>query len=352
MTQPHRRWNPLRKEWILVSPHRTKRPWQGSVEKTPANSRPAHDPKCYLCPGNERAGGFLNPDYPDTFAFDNDFPAVLSPELSKEEGAIEYSESLNGIVRSAPQNGRCRVICFSPRHDLTLPEMEISAIRRVVDLWQNEYTALGNEPYINHVMTFENKGAIMGCSNPHPHGQIWATETVPDLPNRALQAQTEYADAHGSLLLADYLKWELERNERIVERNASWVSLVPYWATWPFETMILPCRSGIACVEDLTDTEKNDWAEILKKHLVRYDNLFETSFPYSMGIYQRPTDGDAWKSHQMHQVFFPPLLRSATIKKFMVGFELCAEPQRDITPEQAAERLRACNTVHYKETLA
>jgi UDPglucose--hexose-1-phosphate uridylyltransferase len=338
----HRRWNPLKREWVLVSPHRTKRPWKGAVEKPSVEKRPEYDPTCYLCPGNTRANGEVNPHYPDVFAFTNDFAAV-TPDAST--GSMDDQ---NGIILAKGERGTCRVICFSPRHDLTLPEMDVRAIRRVIDLWEEETRTLSQLDYVNHVMIFENKGAIMGCSNPHPHSQIWATESLPNIPASSLAAQEEYYAAHKKRLLEDYLDWELIQGTRIVAENNHWLVVVPFWACWPFETMALPKRH-VREISELTDEEKNSWAAILKELTVRYDNLFTTSFPYSMGIYQRPTDGKEWNGHYLHQIFLPPLLRSASVKKFMVGFELCAEPQRDLTPEQAAERLRNCPTKHYKE---
>lgn len=338
---PHRRKNLLTGEWVLVSPHRTKRPWQGQVEKTPPEHRPTYDSGCYLCPGNERAGGKQNPDYSSTFVFENDFAALL-PE--GPQGDVSQST----FFQADAETGRARVICFSPRHDLTLPEMELSAIRGVVDVWAQQVAELGSLPDINYVQLFENKGAVMGCSNPHPHGQVWANLNLPQEPAKEeIQQRAYYAD-YGSPLLLDYLAAEIEDGTRIVVENDEWVGLVPYWAFWPFETMVLP-RRHVLQLPDLTDTERNGLADLLKRLLTRYDNLFETSFPYSMGWHGQPTDGTQHSHWQLHAHYYPPLLRSATVKKFMVGYEMLGGPQRDITAEQAAARLRDLSEVHYKE---
>lgn len=339
--QPHRRYNPLLNEWILVSPHRAMRPWQGKVESTGNAGRPKFDPKCYLCPGNQRASGAVTPKYQNTFVFENDFPALLHGE----DGSEPQNEC-NGIIRSMPEKGLCRVICFSPRHDLTLAEMEVEAIRKVVDLWIDQYCDLRELDFISHVMIFENKGELMGCSNPHPHGQIWSTEHIPTLAGKKIDSQLAYCNSHGSSLLMDYLKWELQTKERVVAENDSFVALVPFWATWPFETMILP-RREVTSTDALDESERSAWAAILKELTVRYDNLFETSFPYSMGITQKPTDGREYPGVVFHQSFYPPLLRSAVVRKFLVGYEMSGESQRDITPEQAAGRLRECGGEHY-----
>jgi len=336
---PHRRYNPLTGDWVLVSPHRAKRPWQGQIEKTAEETRPQYDPKCYLCPGNERAGGEHNPDYTGTYAFTNDFAAL------KETPAGSFEK--NGLLKAKSEQGMCRVICFSPHHDLTLPEMELTDIVKVVELWQNEYKALGGRPEINYVQIFENKGAVMGCSNPHPHGQIWAQSTVPDEPAKESEKQAEYFQQHQSSLLADYLSLELEEKERIVVENESFVALVPFWAVWPFETMIISKRH-VQHINQLTEAEKQDYAKMLKELTIIYDNLFEVSFPYSAGIHQAPTDGKKHEHWHFHHHFYPPLLRSATVKKFMVGYEMLGDPQRDITPESSAERLRNLPRVHYK----
>lgn len=338
---PHRRFNPLNGEWVLVSPHRSKRPWQGQVEKTPQEQKPEYDPSCYLCPGNERAGGIKNPDYAETFVFNNDFSA-LQPDVP--QGAVDEA----GLLVAHSERGICRVICFSPRHDLTLPEMELPAIRRVVDLWQKEYEQLGAMENINYVQIFENKGAIMGCSNPHPHGQIWAQSQVPVEPYKETVRQREYWGKHGSSLLSDYLAIELKKQERIISENEDFVVLVPFWATWPFETMIVSKRH-FQNISQMTEREKDSYAAIIKEITIRYDNLFEVSFPYSAGIHQSPTDGEDHQEWHFHMHFYPPLLRSATVKKFMVGYEMLGNPQRDITPEFSANKLRSLPAIHYKK---
>jgi UDPglucose--hexose-1-phosphate uridylyltransferase len=333
---PHRRYNPLLEEWLLVSPHRAKRPWQGQVEDLPPDSRPAYDPKCYLCPGNKRTSGEINPAYPDVYAFDNDFAALMPGDRPGEA-----MDACAGLIRAHQERGLCRVLCFSPRHDEALPGMEPAAIRKVVDLWADETQDLGAKDFISYVQIIENKGAMMGCSNPHPHGQIWANETVPTMPAKKTDAQMRYERAHGRPMLMDYLDWELAQKERVISANEHWVLLVPFWAVWPFETMLVP-RRPVASVPELNDAERSAWAAILKDATLRYDALFETQFPYSMGVHQKPTDGGLYPGVVLHQSFFPPLLRSATVRKFQVGYEMSAEPQRDITAEQAAGRLRDC----------
>ena len=337
----HRRYNPLNGEWILVSPHRTKRPWQGKVEKLNLAQRPEYDPKCYLCPGNERAGGHKNPEYTDTFVFQNDFSALL-PEVP--EGEYTNGE----LFKAKSEAGFCKVICFSPRHDLTIPEMEVSAIKKVVDLWCNEFKEIGSLDYINHVQIFENKGDIMGCSNPHPHGQIWAQTSVPVEPAKESVKQLEYFQKHGKTLLSDYVAEELKSKERLLVENDHFVALVPFWATWPYEAMIVSKRA-VQNLSQLSEEEKEAFAECYKKLTVMFDNLFETSFPYSAGIHQAPTDGEDHPEWHLHMHFYPPLLRSATVKKFMVGYEMMANAQRDITAEQAAEKLRSLPTEHFKQ---
>ncbi len=339
--KPHRRYNPLLQDWILVSPHRTKRPWQGKVEKQAPADTPDYVQSCYLCPGNTRAGGAVTEKYEATYVFTNDFAALLPGE-----GPPEEYNACGGLVRAAAERGTCRVICFSPKHNLTLPRMAVTDIRSVIDVWDEQYRELAALEYINHVMTFENKGGIMGCSNPHPHGQIWATETIPSIAGRKIDAQEQYFAANGKPLLLDYLEWELAEEERIIGQNDSFVALVPFWATWPYEMMILPKRP-VRTIAELSDTERNDWAAVLRDALIRYDNVFETSFPYSMGLNQKPTDGGEHAGVVLHQSFFPPLLRSATVKKFLVGYEMSGEPQRDITAEMAARKLRDCAPPHY-----
>lgn len=337
---PHRRYNPLTGDWVLVSPHRTKRPWQGQVEKPAIDKRSRHDPSCYLCPGNERSGGVKNPDYEGTFVFQNDFSALLpdAPEGRADDHELLVSESEAGL---------CRVICFSPRHDLTLAEMDVADIRKVVDLWTEQFEELGALDYINHVQIFENKGAVMGCSNPHPHGQIWAQRSVPGEPAKELENMKRHFAGKGSTLLGDYLAVELERAERIVCENDHFAALVPFWAVWPFEVMIL-CRRRVPSLLEMNDAEKDALSDIVKRVTTRYDNVFECSFPYSSGLHQAPTDGEAHPEWDFHMHFYPPLLRSATVKKFMVGYEMLGDPQRDITPESSAARLREMSETHFK----
>ncbi len=343
---PHRRYNPLTDSWVLVSPHRNKRPWQGQVEKNAADARPAYDPTCYLCPTNKRSNGEINPNYPTVFSFENDFaaltsfePSALSFEPPIASRSSQFTAQSSELMVVQPERGICRVICFSPRHDLTIPEMPVSDIRKVVDLWCSEYETLGKNTFINSVQIFENKGAIMGCSNPHPHGQIWAQESIPDEPMKKQKAQIKYFKKHGSTLLSDYISEELKLEKRIVYSNEHFVALVPFWAVWPFEVMIIPIRP-MARITDMTDAERTAFAEAYKQVTMQYDNLFQTSFPYSAGIHQAPSDGKAYPAWHWHKSFFPPLLRSATVKKFMVGYEMFANPQRDITAEQAAEKLK------------
>jgi UDPglucose--hexose-1-phosphate uridylyltransferase len=330
---PHRRYNPLRREWILVSPHRMERPWQGQVEERPREERPRYDPQCYLCPGNERAGGVHNPDYGSTFVFDNDFPALLP---TVPEG--EYSR--DGLVLARSERGRCRVVCYSPRHDLSLSNMDRPAIRRVVDTWVQEYRQLGSQNFINYVQIFENRGAMMGASNPHPHGQVWCNQTLPVEPAEEQASLLDYRREKGSCLLCDYLALELAGQQRIVCANDHFVALVPFWAVWPFETMLLS-RRHLASIEHLSAEERDSLADIIKRLTGRYDNLFRVWFPYSMGFHQQPTDGQEHPEWHLHAHFYPPLLRSATVRKFMVGYELLANPQRDLTAEKSAERLRS-----------
>ena len=336
---PHRRYNPLTGEWVLVSPHRAKRPWQGQTEKTAVEQRPQYDEKCYLCPGNSRAEGTTNDTYDSTFVFTNDFSALLN---DTPEGSLDED-----LFKAEAEKGVSRVICFSPRHDLTIPEMEVKGIKKVVEVWADEYESLGSIGYINHVQIFENKGSVMGCSNPHPHGQIWAQSSIPVEVDKECRQQKAYFEKHGIALLEYYLKEELRKNERIVVENNSFIALVPFWAIWPFETMILP-RRKVSNLAELTEEEKTALADIYKQLTIKYDNLFEVSFPYSAGIHQAPTDGKEHPEWYMHMHFYPPLLRSATVKKFMVGYEMMANAQRDITAEQSAQRLKELPSIHYK----
>ena len=336
---PHRRYSALTDEWILVSPHRTRRPWQGQQESV-TEERPPHDPTCYLCPGNTRAGEQRNPDYQSTHVFTNDFAALLPDVPSATQ------EPDGGFFRFEPTRGTCRVVCYSPRHDLTLAEMKPSDVRRVIDVWAEQTAELG-ETY-SWVQVFENKGTTMGCSNSHPHGQIWACDHLPTEPAKEDRAQRVYLHTHGSRLLLDYAAAEHKQKERIVVETGEWLAVVPYWAIWPFETLLLP-RKPVARIHELEDASRDDLASILKRLLVKYDNLFQVSFSYSMGWHGAPCHGDNEAGWQLHAHFYPPLLRSATVRKFMVGFEMLAEAQRDLTAEEAAARLRELPEAHYRE---
>jgi UDPglucose--hexose-1-phosphate uridylyltransferase len=340
---PHRRFNPLTREWALVSPHRTKRPWLGRVEKPAPADLPAYDPTCYLCPGNERADGARNPKYSSTFAFDNDFAALL-PE------APDFEIDAGHLLVARAERGVCRVICFLPRHDLTIPRMTPKEIGEVIELWAAEFRRLGQIDWVRHVQIFENRGALMGASNPHPHCQIWANESVPVVPEKELTSFRQYRESKKSCLLCDYLQLELRRGERVVCENDGFAVMVPFWAVWPFETLLVSKRH-FASMDELAGNEKELLADILRRITIRYDNLFETSFPYSMGFHQRPTDGVDHSEWHFHAHYFPPLLRSATVQKFMVGYELLGNPQRDITAESAAQRLKELSDRHYLERL-
>jgi UDPglucose--hexose-1-phosphate uridylyltransferase len=326
---PHRRFNPLTQEWVLVSPHRTQRPWQGQVETSGAETQPEYDPECYLCPGNSRAGGVRNPKYTSTFVFDNDF-AALKPDTP----ADRFEQ--DGLLIAEGEPGICRVVCFSPKHNLTLANMETADIRKVVDVWVEQYGELGSRSWINNVQIFENRGAMMGASNPHPHCQIWSNRT---LPNEVAREVRSFAGWRGGCLLCEYTALELKSSERRVEENDHFLTVVPFWAVWPFETMVLSKRH-VTAMDRLDDAGRDALADILRLTTARYDRLFQVSFPYSMGFHQRPTDGGAHEEFHFHAHFYPPLLRSATVRKFLVGYEMLAGPQRDITPEAAAERLR------------
>lgn len=329
---PHRRWNALTGQWLLVSPHRASRPWLGQVELVAPPERPEYDPTCYLCPGNERAGGVRNPQYTGTFVFENDFSAL-------RRVATETSFNADDLLVARSESGICRVICFSPRHDLSLPRLDLPTIRSVVDVWGEQYEELGARPDINHVQIFENKGAMMGASNPHPHCQVWAQQSVPLEAALEQMRMLAHFSSTGRTLLADYLHLELERAERIVCSNDGFVVVVPFWAVWPFETLIIS-RRPVPSLSSLTDTERDELADIIKRLTNRYDNLFQVSFPYSAGSHQAPTDGQPHPECHLHMHFYPPLLRSATVRKFLVGYEMLAEPQRDLTAETAAQRLR------------
>jgi UDPglucose--hexose-1-phosphate uridylyltransferase len=336
----HRRYNPLTDEWIQVSPHRSKRPWQGHVEKTEHQEMPAYDPTCYLCPGNKRSNGEHNPPYTGTFSFVNDFAAIV-PGVKE----VSYFE---GVLVGRSERGLCKVLCFSPDHSKTMAEMTTDEVTTVVNLWVDEFREMSGLPYINHIQIFENKGSVMGCSNPHPHGQIWAQESIPMEAAKKQRQQALHYKTAGETLLYTYLKTEIKLRERVVFENDGFVIVVPFWATWPFETMIIPKRP-MADITSMTLRERREFAEALQSITARYDNLFETSFPYSSGIHQAPTDGADHPEWHWHMTFFPPLLRSATVKKFMVGYEMFANPQRDVTPEYAAGILRNLSSVHYKK---
>jgi len=350
---PHSRFNPLTREWILVSPHRARRPWQGQVEKVPPENLPEYDPKCYLCPGNTRAEGKTNPAYSGTFVFDNDFPALLLPNETHLADAPAPTASHTSFFEVEPVSGICRVVCFSPRHDLSLPLMSQAEVEAVIRTWTEQTLDLGGRDFISYVQVFENRTAMMGASSPHPHSQIWTTSVVPVEPAKELAAQSDYLHAHASCLLCDYVAAETRSGERVVCANAHFTALVPFWAVWPFEVLLVANRHT-ASLPDFTQAEVAGLADILRRLTARYDNLFEVTFPYSMGFHQAPTDGKvrnfsaAHPEWHFHAHYYPPLLRSATVRKFMVGFEMLGMPQRDITPETAAERLRGLSEVHYR----
>ncbi|BEN00429.1 MULTISPECIES: galactose-1-phosphate uridylyltransferase [Serratia] len=336
---PHRRYNPLSGQWVLVSPHRAKRPWQGQQEAVPTATLPAHDPDCFLCPGNARVTGDRNPDYRGTYVFTNDFAALMSD-------TPPAPDSQDPLMRSQSARGVSRVICFSPDHSKTLPELTLPALEQVVAAWQAQTDELGRQyPW---VQLFENKGAAMGCSNPHPHGQVWANSFLPNEAEREDRLQHEYFQEHASPLLLDYAQRELAAGERIVVNTEHWLAVVPYWAAWPFETLLLP-KAAVQRITDLSAAQSQDLALALKKLTSRYDNLFQCSFPYSMGWHGAPFNGADNRHWQLHAHFYPPLLRSASVRKFMVGYEMLAETQRDLTAEQAAARLRAVSDIHYRE---
>jgi UDPglucose--hexose-1-phosphate uridylyltransferase len=339
-SSPHRRYNILTGEWILVSPQRTKRTWQGKTEQTTTGKRLQYDPSCYLCPGNTRSSGEINPDYKESFSFVNDFPALM------QDG--KPTKISNGLLEAESESGICKVVCFSPDHSLTLPLMPVEDVKKVVEMWKKEYAELGANPDINYVQIFENKGDVMGCSNPHPHGQIWSQSSIPNELLKKSENFNNYWEKNNKSLLSAYLEQELELKERIILENEHFVVLVPYWAVWPYEAIILP-RKHYQHIGQLNAEEDLAFAGIIKKLCIRYDNVFETSFPYSSGIHQQPTDGKDYPGWHFHMSFYPPLLRSKTVKKFMVGYELFAGPQRDITAEQAAETLRKLPGTHYSK---
>jgi UDPglucose--hexose-1-phosphate uridylyltransferase len=337
---PHRRWNPLRQSWVLVSPHRTQRPWQGEVAQKTAPQAVQYDAQCYLCPGNSRAGGAVNPAYDSVFSFVNDYAALLPN--AQEDSAPGASR----LLVSAPARGVCKVLCFHPDHSLTLARMTAPEIRRVIDAWTGQYEEIGGIEWIKYVQIFENRGAMMGASNPHPHCQIWSTDFVPDEAAAETSAQQQYLADNRRCLLCDYVETERKAGERVIFENDDFVALVPWWAVWPFEVLLVS-RAHRGALPELSSGEREGLADALKRLTTRYDNLFETSFPYTMGFHQAPTDGAAHPEWHFHAHFLPPLLRSSTVRKYMVGFEMLGMPQRDITPESAAERLRGCSELHY-----
>jgi UDPglucose--hexose-1-phosphate uridylyltransferase len=327
----HKRFNILTGEWVLVSPHRAKRPWQGQNEEIYTEKRPAYHETCYLCATNTRMNGEINPDYKDVFVFTNDFAA-----LQKDTPSFSVN---NGLLKAQSETGICKVICFSPNHSKSLAQMEVEDIKKVVHAWQREFKDLGANENINYVQIFENKGAVMGCSNPHPHGQIWSQSTLPNEVDKKDKHQKKYFDKNKTSLLGDYLQQELVANERIIFQNDDFVVLIPFWAIWPFEAMIAPKKAQKDILQ-LSDIEAKNYAEAISVITQLYDKLFNTSFPYSSGIHQAPTNGKENEHWHWHMSFYPPLLRSATVKKFMVGYEMFGSPQRDITAEVAANKLR------------
>ncbi len=331
---PHRRLNALNNEWVLVSPHRATRPWQGEVAELKTTPEPEYDPSCYLCPGNTRAGGTRNPKYETTFVFENDFAAL---KQQTAPGGLDVENK--GLLVAKTEPGICRVICFSPRHDLTLATMSPEAIEVVIHTWMGQFRELGGLDTINHVQIFENRGAMMGASNPHPHCQIWATSSIPQEPAKEMLAQRAYAGSRGLCLLCDYMSLEARQQVRMVCENDGFVALVPFWAVWPFELLLIS-RRHIASMNDFNTEDARSLSHILHRVTSTYDKVFDVPFPYSMGFHQAPCDGEHHPEWHFHAHFYPPLLRSATIRKFMVGFEMLGSPQRDITAEIAAERLR------------
>jgi UDPglucose--hexose-1-phosphate uridylyltransferase len=331
VSHPHRRTDPLSGRHVLVSPHRALRPWLGQTDAPDDAVLPSHDPECYLCPRNDRVGGIANPDYVGAYVFENDFPALLSDTPAPPVAS-------DPLFETAPATGTSRVICFSPDHSATLPRLSAHAMRDVVDTWCEQTEELGQDHI--WVQLFENKGAMMGCSNPHPHGQVWAINYLPDEVEREDARQRAYYAEHSRAMLLDVAEREIELQERIVVHNDLWLAIVPFWASWPFETLLLP-RFAVARMPELSEESRTALAEIVQSLTRTYDNLFNTSFPYSMGWHGAPFDGRSAEGCQLHAHFYPPLLRSASIRKFMVGYEMMTEAQRDLTPEQAAERLRA-----------
>lgn len=335
----HRRFNAFTGEYVQVSPHRGKRPWQGQVEKIIKADPIAYDPNCYLCPGNTRIGGEVNPNYQKPFDFVNDFGALTEDVPSGEMSKGEF-------FRAKSERGICKVICFSPNHSLTIPQLELDEVAEVAYTWKREYELLGAKSFINYVQIFENKGEVMGCSNPHPHGQIWAQESIPVEPMKKQIRFADYYQRTGQSMVKDYVKAELEAGERVIYENDTFVALVPFWAVWPFEAMIAP-KTSISSLSEMSEPQLRDLADAYRNLTIRYDNLFETSFPYSAGLHQAPTDGKDHPEWDLHMIFYPPLLRSATVKKFMVGYEMLANPQRDLTAEKAAGILKGLSDIHY-----
>jgi len=342
LNQPHLRTNLLNGEKVLVSPHRNNRPWQGQVEDISTEQRPQYDEKCYLCPTNTRADGSENPDYKDSFVFVNDFSALLS---NTTDG--EYNES--NLLKAESEKGICKVIAFTPRHDLTLPEMDVDAIKKVVDVWQNEFVELSKVDWIKYIQIFENKGSIMGCSNPHPHGQIWAQHSLPTEIEKETAQFKKHFESTGNSLLVDYWKLEEKQESRVIINNEHFIVVVPFWASWPYETLVIS-KAHRQHIGQFTEEEKVDLAKTLQELTIKYDNIFQTSFPYSAGMHQAPVNNGDYSEWHWHMHFYPPLLRSASVKKFMVGYEMLATPQRDITPEFAAEVIRNQSNIHYKQT--
>lgn len=341
----HRRFNPMTEEWVLVSPNRNNRPWQGQVEEKVPEQQAPYEPSCYLCPGNKRNTGEINPDYKEVFVFTNDFPALDEEETEEEVFPVQSNAGHEAVshhnlfFKYKSERGICRVVCFSPKHNVSIPEMSVTEIRKVVDVWIDEYKKLGMLPFINHIQIFENKGAIMGCSNPHPHGQIWAQESIPLEPMKKQLSQKKYWEKNHTTLLGDYLKQELKQQTRIIFENNDFVCLIPFWAVWPFETMLIPKRQ-VENISLFTEGERDSFAEAYKRMTMLYDLLFKISFPYSAGIHQSPTDKKPYPYWHLHICFYPPLLRSASVRKYLVGYEMFGEPQRDFTPEKSAEILK------------
>lgn len=338
---PHRRFNALTGEWVLVSPHRAKRPWQGQSETLDVTERPSYATGCYLCPGNKRITGEENPNYSNTFVFSNDF-AALQPNTP-----IMHSD--DELFRLEAEQGQARVICFSPDHSKTLPELDLTQIAKIVECWVEQTRELSGR-YAN-IQVFENKGSMMGCSMPHPHGQVWAQKNMPTLVAKEHEYQSTYFEKNNRALLLDYAEREFKDGQRLVVSNDDWMVVVPWWAAWPFETLVLP-RFSVQKMVDLNSSQQLSLADVVRQITIRYDNLFNMSFPYSMGWHGAPIDGEEHPAWQLHGHFFPPLLRSATVRKFMVGYEMLAESQRDLTPEQAADKLRSLPSGHYKAALA